>query len=303
MAFAEFAAAFHLNFDNETGLYLVNDTVHAQLREKNPTVTISFGKTADPAQRVNVALPYAAFDLQASLPIYSNPTNYFPIRRAKNESMYTLGRAFMQEAYLKVDYERGNFSIHQALFPDTNVRQQIVTILSPGSVGQTSATQGTARLTPGAIAGIVIGDIAALFIIILLGLWLFERRIRRAKPDEEPTIEKTIQIDGELADETRLEKDGPAVYEADSAGLVELHYQGLRVNVDADRSYELSGYGSTPVRIMISPSETQSPRRANPMARTSRRLSVSPSIVFGNMKGEVPDTRRFSFSSQTSTWI
>ncbi|KAF1977927.1 acid protease [Bimuria novae-zelandiae CBS 107.79] len=305
-----FASAFHLTYDNTTELYLVNATVHEKLQTLNPRVTIGFGKTADPAGRVNIVLPYAAFDLTATYPIYPTPTKYFPIRRAQNESMYTLGRTFLQEAYLKVDYERGNFSVHQALFPDTNAKQQIVAVLTPASEAQTTTEKGEQGagkhgLSTGAIVGIVVGDIAAVVLLVVLALWLFGvRRQREPLKPEEPVVEKVVRVDGcELQDDVRHEKDGPAVFEADGNGLVELHYQGLRLNVNVDRSYELSGYGSTPVRITISPSETHSPARGAAAARSPKSPSDARNIVFGDMKGEVPDARRFSFSSQTSTWI
>jgi hypothetical protein len=70
---------------------------------------------------VNITLPYDAFDLQLSYPYlpnttYADPSKYyFPLRQAANETQYVLGRAFLQEAYLITDYERNNFSIHQAV--------------------------------------------------------------------------------------------------------------------------------------------------------------------------------------------
>jgi hypothetical protein len=296
----DFESVFHLTYDNSTDMYLVNDTVHSQLKSKNPSITIGFGKTADPGARVNIVLPYSAFDLQASHPIYPNTTNYFPIRRALNESMYTLGRTLMQEAYLKVDYERTKFSIHQTLFPDTNAKQEVVPLLSPSDSTMATEQHGGVHLSAGAIAGIVIGDVAVLLLLVLLGLCIsrwhstsFKWRSNR-QADEERPVKKT-HFDGELPNSTRHEKDGTALFEADGAGLVELHYQGLRLNVNVDRSYELSGDGSTPVRITISPTDTQSHRRAD---------SVFPRRVdHKTLEADATETRRFSFDSQVSTWI
>ncbi|KAF2447000.1 acid protease [Karstenula rhodostoma CBS 690.94] len=162
-----FESEFHLTYDNSTDLYLVNDTVHTQLKAKNPSITIGFGKTAAPVGRVNIVLPYSAFDLQASHPIYPNATNYFPIRRALNESMYTFGRTLMQEAYLKVDYERSHFSIHQTLFPDTNAKQEIVPLLSPSDSVMEADQHSGVHISASAIAGIVIGDLALLLLLVL----------------------------------------------------------------------------------------------------------------------------------------
>ena len=114
-----FERAFGLEFDPTTSLYIVNDTVHDNLLKSNPSVTLSVGIQTLGGPTVDISLPYAAFDLQASSPYYSNATNYFPLRRAANESQYTLGRTFLQEAYIIVDYERSNFSVNEAHFLDS----------------------------------------------------------------------------------------------------------------------------------------------------------------------------------------
>ncbi|KAF2799538.1 acid protease, partial [Melanomma pulvis-pyrius CBS 109.77] len=169
-----FATAFGLTYDDATDLYLVNDTIHYKLLHKNPSVTIGLGSSYNPTQRVNVVLPYSAFDLQARYPIYNNETNYFPIRRAYNESQYTLGRTFLQEAYVTVDYERSNFSVYQALFPPTNVKQQLVSIASTdvAAVGGLSPTQTPhgGHLSHRAMAGIAIGSIAVLLVCVFVAL-------------------------------------------------------------------------------------------------------------------------------------
>lgn len=157
------ASYFKLVHDNATDLYLVNDDVHAELIARNPLLKFSFGDSSSLAERVDIAIPYAAFDLQASWPIYNNTKNYFPIRRAANESQYTLGRAFMQEAYVIVDYERGNFSLHQATFPASNT-QQIVSIPARDAQDETKIHD----LSKASIAGIATGS--TIFIVLLIAL-------------------------------------------------------------------------------------------------------------------------------------
>jgi hypothetical protein len=210
----EFAKAFNLTYDNSTDLYLVDSSTHAQLVDKNPTITFGLGMTSDPGQRVNVVLPYNAFDQQASYPIYEDATNYFPIRRAYNDTQYTLGRAFFQEAYIKIDYERGNFSIHQALFPTTDDEQQIVTVLSPDTSVQT--TSGT-KLSKTVIAGISIGSAAFLIALFVLVFWMYRRR-KKAKRQERPVIE-VIRV--ECDDQPKVETDGAAFYETEGVAFYE----------------------------------------------------------------------------------
>ncbi|KAL1639581.1 hypothetical protein SLS58_007781 [Diplodia intermedia] len=100
-----FQRAFGLSYDENTQLYLVDDTTHSQLKQLNPTVSLTLGDgtTAGTGQNntVVISLPYAAFDLQASWPLTKNTTNYFPLKRAANSTQYTLGRAFLQEAYVQ----------------------------------------------------------------------------------------------------------------------------------------------------------------------------------------------------------
>lgn len=93
-----FESAFGLQYDPNTDRYLVNDTVHAALQKLQPELTLTLGTEKADGESVSVTLPYSAFDLQASWPIYPNSTNYFPIRRAANSTQYTIGRSFLQEA-------------------------------------------------------------------------------------------------------------------------------------------------------------------------------------------------------------
>lgn len=110
------------------------------------------------------------FDLEASYPIYPNATSYFPIRRAANDSQYTLGRAFLQEAYVVADYERSNFSIHQVVFDSQ--AQNIVAIHAPNSTLIDTSPKKDQFLSAGAIAGIVIGVVAAVALLGALA-WVF----------------------------------------------------------------------------------------------------------------------------------
>lgn len=129
----QFEEAFGLTYDPYTDLYLVNDTIHANLTTLNPTITVKLVNSLQDTSTkyTNIQLPYAAFDLQASYPYYTNATRYFPIRRAANDTQYVLGRTLLQEAYLIVDYERANFTVAQATFPDPLPAAKIITIRPP----------------------------------------------------------------------------------------------------------------------------------------------------------------------------
>jgi Eukaryotic aspartyl protease len=190
-----FQAALGLTYDDATGRYLVNDTIHSQLQSLNPKFTFKLGNTAyDNGNSTNIVLPYASFDQTIGYPVYSSSKNYFPIRRATDNSQYTVGRVLLQEAYLIVDYERKNFTLNQAVFSDPLPSPKIITIRSPGTdAGGSSSSLGT-----GAIAGIAVGG-AVVLIAVAAFLWWFLRR-RRQKADAEAAELDGKQKEGDAAD-------------------------------------------------------------------------------------------------------
>lgn len=188
-----FEDAFGLIYDNVTELYLVNDTLHETLLAQNASVVFTLGTTLSEAnQVVNITLPYAAFDLTA-LPYYQgliNATQYFPLRRAQNETQYILGRAFLQEAYITVDHERSNFSVSQCVW-EYGAAQNIIAIPSlerasnAGTGGQPPGATSSS-LSTGAIVGIAVGAAAATALIALLVFLLWwRRRKQKPKPGDE----------------------------------------------------------------------------------------------------------------------
>ena len=94
----EFEKAFNLTWDPTTKLYLVNDTLYSTLLSKNASFTFRIGNTTDGGPFIDITLPYASFDLMIDYPRVKNRTRYFPLARAANDTQYTLGRTFLQEA-------------------------------------------------------------------------------------------------------------------------------------------------------------------------------------------------------------
>lgn len=94
----QFEQAFGIAWNADVGAYLVNDTLNSALHKQNTSVVLNLGNSSTvPGQGFNITLPYAAFDLIAGPPLLTNSSRYFPLMRA-NESQYTLGRTFLQEA-------------------------------------------------------------------------------------------------------------------------------------------------------------------------------------------------------------
>jgi hypothetical protein len=184
-ACAAFESAFNLTYDSTIGYYLVNDTLHEALLASNPSVTFTLVNDSD--NEVDITLPYAAFDLTLSFPIVDNGTTslYFPLQRAANETQYTLGRTFFQEAYLIADYDRGNFTVAPCAWDQTNVAStQLESILSPSNEAladsASSSSPSSSSFSSGAIAGTVIG-IVALIALLVLALILVRRRKNKNK--------------------------------------------------------------------------------------------------------------------------
>ena len=93
-----FEKAFGLQYNKTAQRYLVNDTNHEQLLRQNASVAFTLGNGITGGATVQINLPYKAFDLVASPPTVDSSTKYFPLRRAVNDSQFTLGRTFLQES-------------------------------------------------------------------------------------------------------------------------------------------------------------------------------------------------------------
>ena len=95
-----FEKAFGLTYNDTERLYLVNDTLHQSLTARNPNFTFQIGNSQTGGPTVDIVLPYLSFDLLVSYPRVPDATRYFPLKRAANDTQYTLGRTFLQEAYV-----------------------------------------------------------------------------------------------------------------------------------------------------------------------------------------------------------
>lgn len=81
--------------------------------------------------------------------------------------------------YVTVDYERRNFSIAQAIFPEPNAIPDLVAISpAPGEGGYDG------KLSTGAIAGIAVGG-AVLLVLLLVGFWWRRRRAQDPKANSD----------------------------------------------------------------------------------------------------------------------
>jgi hypothetical protein len=228
------AGALGLTYDKSTGLYLVNDTAHTKLLELSPEFTFTVGANATSRETTNIVLPYAAFDLEVSQPFYNTSRRYFPIRQAPTDDVYVLGRTFLQEAYLIVDWERGNFTISPYKHQSTG---QGVIAIPPLSENE----EKSAGLRPGVIAGIAVGALAGV-IAVAVALYILRRRRKalRRLSDRNGTS-SPFPEDKKEADASELSDTSATVTEANSVPIHELHQDSLRQQLMSTPIYELPG--------------------------------------------------------------
>lgn len=188
-----FEKAFGLVLDNATQLYLVNDTQYTALAAQNPSITFILANGITGGATTNIVLPFKALALKATYPFVANDSYYFPLKEAINDTQYTLGRAFLQEAYLTVDYDRGNFSISQCTWI-RSASQNIVSILSPSNGNSTSnsttisdsSKSATSKNGNGA-KDIVIGVLVGVLALALIGsasFYLLRQRKKKRSQQE-----------------------------------------------------------------------------------------------------------------------
>ncbi|KAF2671392.1 acid protease [Microthyrium microscopicum] len=199
-----FESAFGLSYDLATGLYFVSDTLHNALISANPNITFVLS-SAPGLQTTQITLPYAAFDLTAKAPYrgLAADQRYFPLRRAANDTQYTLGRTFLQEAYISVDWERQNFSVYQCLW-NPNAPQLLVPIASLDGHKPRNKKRPS-PLSTAVVVGIVFGVVILLGTIIILSFLLW-RSNRRRKQREADVLVKEKNDDVEARDDRVIAK-------------------------------------------------------------------------------------------------
>ncbi|MCJ1250960.1 hypothetical protein MMC30_008190 [Trapelia coarctata] len=191
-----FAEAFGLTFVGLKLYYTINDTMHDANIQQNASVTFQLGNFVTGGNTVNITIPYSSFDLNSTALISGNSTRYFPLRQANTPDQYTLGRVFLQEAFLSVDYERGVFNVSQADFsgrpshvvaiPPLNATEtgsggSSTTSATPGSTTDVSIVSQSSGLGTGAIAGIAIGIVLLAILLASAVIFVVWRKRRERK--------------------------------------------------------------------------------------------------------------------------
>ena len=168
-----------------------------------------------------------------SLPLVNGSSRYFPLQQAVNVTQYTLGRTFLQEAYVTVNYERSTFQVQQAIFPDQSIAQALVAI-QPGNDTITSTDHHASRLSTGAEVGIVAGGVVVASVVVAVVFGFFVRQRRKNRKAAELPADPLISPPSDKSTFSSPSIEPPS--EMESFGKVELpvpaHYS----------RHELAGY-------------------------------------------------------------
>ncbi|KAF9697608.1 hypothetical protein EKO04_004162 [Ascochyta lentis] len=212
-----FEEAFGLIYDNITNLYLVDDLLHESLLAENPSITFTLNQAYVSEGSVEITLPYAAFDLKASAPYrtLNETTNYFPLRRGADKDQWILGKTFLQEAYITVDWERSRFSLYQCDWT-YGTPSTVVPIVSPMYAKVSEATHKTTESHTGVTIGVAVGCVFLLvFVATALAGGLWRRRcnaIAAKYAADAEAARKASPADTDEAPSSPVSEKGPNVF-------------------------------------------------------------------------------------------
>ncbi|EHK96850.1 hypothetical protein M7I_7391 [Glarea lozoyensis 74030] len=246
----QFESAFGLVWDEASQLYLVDDNL-----------------------RTHIVLPYKAFDLYATSPLVQTSSHYFPLKRAANPGQVTLGRAFLQEAYLIVDYERASFSLHQRVWPTgAPVPAKVVAIppLAPGTTENKTQKAAPPNIT--AIVGGVGGGL--ILVLVIAGAVVFALKRQKRINAENAANSEARGPPGAPGDMEEIDISGPSNFSNHPDEMIQPyhvthrslspHDDGLSPNDDE------SIYGNDERLIPCHPDLSHQPQSTNKIYRKDR---------------------------------
>lgn len=217
------ASYLPVTYDSALGLYTWNtlDSAFSGMMSSPHVLSFTFSSLTTTAN-TTIHVPLALLNLTLETPLVSTPTFYFPCSpyTPSDGSTYHLGRAFLQSAFFAQNWQASRTWLAQA--PGPNFPPQVTTVLQPtddtlaamanapswlstwdgvlkasnvSSTIPTSASSYTApnKLSPGTIAGIVVGAVAGLALVAGMLFLLWRRRRRSQRREEVPEYQLADQ--------------------------------------------------------------------------------------------------------------
>ncbi|KAI4229375.1 MAG: hypothetical protein L6R36_000916 [Xanthoria steineri] len=214
---AAIASYLPVSYQSKYRLYFWNteDPRYEPLVKSPSFLSFTFRAPSLPQAKLIIKVPFQLLNLTLQAPMIDTPTQYFPCRSplagGTHPSGYALGRAFLQAAFLAVNWDEnhGAWSLGQAPGPDTAtapqqeqfsnifksstaswsdswkghwtpIEEKISTVNSTSPAVPKDAAAPMAGLSAGAKAGIGVGCAAALVAGIGLCFYRMRSRARRA---------------------------------------------------------------------------------------------------------------------------
>jgi hypothetical protein len=121
------AAWLPVTYQPKYGLYFwnVNDPQYQKIVTSPSVLSFTFRKDQSNSQNLTINVPFILLNLTLDSPLISTPTQYFPCN-AQSRGYYSLGRAFLQAAFLGTNWDAANgqglWWLAQA--PGPNIAQQ-----------------------------------------------------------------------------------------------------------------------------------------------------------------------------------
>ncbi|KAL8645378.1 MAG: hypothetical protein Q9226_007335, partial [Calogaya cf. arnoldii] len=209
------ASYLPVSYQSKYNLYFWNitDPRYKPLVRSPSFLSFVFRAPSLPQAKLTIKVPFQLLNLTLQAPMIEIPTQYFPCRPPQaggtHASAYALGRAFLQAAFLAVNWDPdgGQWSLGQAPGPDTArapqqeqfsnrlksstaswsdswkshwtpIKETVSTVNSTGPTITTDTAAPKPGLSTGAKIGIGIGCAAALALVAGIGLGFYRSRSR-----------------------------------------------------------------------------------------------------------------------------
>ena len=238
-------------------------------------LSFTFRLNVNSSANFTINVPFMLLNLTLDTTLVNTPTQYFPCQEPHLDGRYSLGRAFLQAAFLGANWDKTPQEWYLAQAPGPNIASQPSSVPFPlgalssspnlwtatwdghwtplagsanGASGSQTASGGptaiSSGLSGGAIAGIVIGALVGLALIVSvpLAVLCYRRRSRRSYPTSDTQPRRALSRGGRREFKSELAHEGHErrVYEiADSKEVpAELVGGGKEVHEPEESSSE-----------------------------------------------------------------